>query len=107
MIKNYLLVAFRNLTRNKGFSFINILGLAIGMAACLLIIQYVTYELSFDNFQVNKARIFRIDQDRYNNGKLSTQWTAGAFGAGNAIKVLPEVQDVVKLALTGEVLAQL
>ena len=37
MIKNYLLVAFRNLTKNKGFSFINIFGLAIGMAACLLI----------------------------------------------------------------------
>jgi len=105
MLKNYLLVAFRNLKRNKGFSFINILGLAIGMAACLLIIQYVTYELSFDNFHANKARIFRIDQDRYNNGKLSTQWTAGTFGAGNAIKVLPEVQDVVKMVGSGDILA--
>jgi putative ABC transport system permease protein len=105
MLKNYLLVAFRNLKRNKGFSFINILGLAIGMAACLLIIQYVTYELSFDNFHANKARIFRIDQDRYNNGKLSTQWTSGAFAVGNAIKVLPEVQDVVKLVGSGDVLA--
>jgi putative ABC transport system permease protein len=105
MFKNYLLVAFRNLTKNKGFSFINIMGLAIGMAACLLIIQYVTYELSFDNFQANKARIFRIDQDRYNNGKLSTQWTAGAFAAGNAIKVLPDVQDVVKMVGSGDVLA--
>ena len=105
MFKNYLLVAFRNLTKNKGFSFINIMGLAIGMAACLLIIQYVTYELSFDDFQANKARIFRIDQDRYNNGKLSTQWTAGAFATGNAIKVLPEVQDVVKMVGSGDVLA--
>jgi putative ABC transport system permease protein len=105
MIKNYLLVAFRNLAKNKAFSFINILGLAIGMAACLLIIQYVTYELSFDNFQANKARVFRIDQDRYNNGKLSTKWTAGAFAVGNAIKALPEVQDVVKMAGAGDLLA--
>jgi putative ABC transport system permease protein len=105
MFKNYLLVAFRNLKKNKAFSFINILGLAIGMAACLLIIQYVTYELSFDNFQANKARIFRVDQDRYNNGKLSTKWTAGAFAVGNAIKVLPEVQTVVKMVGAGDILA--
>ena len=105
MFKNYLLVAFRNLKKNKAFSFINILGLAIGMAACLLIIQYVTYELSFDSFHANKARIFRVDQDRYNNGKLSTKWTAGAFAVGSAIKVLPEVQDVVKLVGAGDVLA--
>lgn len=105
MFKNYLLVALRNLKKNKAFSFINILGLAIGMAACLLIIQYVTFELSFDNFQANKARIFRIDQDRYNNGKLSTKWTAGAFAVGNAIKVLPEVENVVKMVGAGDVLA--
>jgi len=105
MFKNYLLVAFRNLKKNKAFSFINIFGLAIGMAACLLIIQYVTYELSFDSFHANKARIFRVDQDRYNNGKLSTQWTAGAFAVGNGIKVLPEVQDIVKMVGAGDVLA--
>lgn len=105
MFKNYLLVALRNLKKNKAFSFINILGLAIGMAACLLIIQYVTYELSFDNFHVKKERIFRVDQDRYNNGKLSTKWTAGAFAVGNAIKVLPEVEDIAKLVGAGDVLA--
>ncbi len=105
MFKNYLLVAFRNLTKNKAFSFINIAGLAIGMAACLLIIQYVSYELSFDNFHANKARIFRINQDRYTNGKLTTQWTAGAFGVGNAIKVLPEIEDVVKMVGSGDIQA--
>ncbi|WP_183577763.1 ABC transporter permease [Mucilaginibacter sp. X5P1] len=105
MFKNYLLVAFRNLTKNKAFSFINIAGLAIGMAACLLIIQYVSYELSFDNFHANKARIFRVNQDRYNSGKLSTQWTSGAFAVGNAIKVLPEIEDVVKMLGTSDILA--
>ena len=69
MIKNYLLIAFRNLLKNKGFSFINIFGLAIGMAACLLILQYVTFELSFDKFHTKGDRIYRINQDRYDNGK--------------------------------------
>ena len=79
MLKNYLLIALRNLKKNKAFSFINIVGLAIGMAAGLLIIQYVVFELSFDNFHVKKERIFRVSQDRLNNGKLSTQWAGGAF----------------------------
>ncbi|MEN0055332.1 MAG: ABC transporter permease [Mucilaginibacter sp.] len=106
MLKNYLLVAFRNLSKNKAFSFINIIGLAIGMAACLLILQYVNFELSFDSFNAKKDRIYRINQDRYNNGKLSTQWAGGAFAPGNAFKaVLPEIEDFVKIVGDGQALA--
>ncbi|WP_426671698.1 ABC transporter permease [Mucilaginibacter sp. McL0603] len=105
MIKNYLLVAFRNLTKNKGFSFINIFGLAIGMAACLLILQYVTFELSFDKFHTKGDRIYRINQDRYDNGKLSTRWAGGAFAPGSEFKVqLPEIEDFVKMVPAGQVL---
>lgn len=106
MIKNYLLVAFRNLTKNKGFSFINIFGLAIGMAACLLILQYVTFELSFDNFHTKKDRVFRVTQDRYDRGKLATQWAGGAFAEGNAFKNnFAEVEDYLKLVSAGPILA--
>src|SRR6478735_5336635 len=77
MIKNYLRVAFRNLIRNSAFSFINISGLAIGMAACLLILQYVSFELSYDNFIAKGDRLYRLNQDRYTGGKLSTRWAAG------------------------------
>ncbi|HTD99597.1 MAG TPA: ABC transporter permease [Mucilaginibacter sp.] len=105
MLKNYLLVAFRNLTKHKAFSFINIVGLAIGMAACLLILQYVTFELSFDNFHAKKDRIYRINQDRFNNGKLSTRWAGGAFAPGTVFKAsLPEIEDFVKMVPAGEVL---
>jgi putative ABC transport system permease protein len=105
MFKNYLLVAFRNLTKNKAFSFINISGLAIGMAACLLILQYVKFELSFDNFHAKKERIYRINQDRYNNGKLSTRWAGGAFAPGTVFKNnLPEIEDVVKISPAGDIL---
>ena len=106
MIKNYLLIAFRNLKKHKAFSFINIVGLAIGMAAGLLIIQYVVFELSYDNFHAKKERVFRVAQDRYNNGKLSTQWAAGAFATGSKFKAnFPQIEDYVKIVGAGPVLA--
>ena len=106
MIKNYLLIAFRNLSKNKVFSFINIFGLAVGMAAGLLIIQYVSFELSFDTFQTKKDRVYRVTQDRYDRGKLSTQWAAGAFAEGNAFKNnFPQVEDFEKIVGEGPQLA--
>ena len=104
MFTNYLKIAWRNATRHKAYSAINILGLAIGIAACLLILQYVSFELSYENFQVNKDRIYRVQQDRYDKGKLSTQWAAGAYAVGNSFKAaIPEIEDYVKVAQGGRV----
>ena len=63
MIRNYLKIAFRNLIKHKAYSFINIFGLAIGIASCLLIILYVQNELSYDRFNKNADRIYRINTD--------------------------------------------
>lgn len=60
MFKNYLKIAFRNLLRNKAHSFINILGLAIGMTCCIVIFLYVSQELSFDHYHKDAGRIYRI-----------------------------------------------
>jgi putative ABC transport system permease protein len=60
MLQNYLKIALRNLLRNKVYSFINILGLAIGVCACLVIFLLVSFELSFDNFHPDRERIYRI-----------------------------------------------
>jgi len=60
MIKNYFKIAFRNLWNNKGFSAINILGLAIGITTCLIIMLFVYNELSYDRFNAKSARIVRI-----------------------------------------------
>lgn len=60
MFRNYLKIAFRNFKRNKGFSLINILGLAVGMAVSLMMLMYVISEISFENFHINKDRIYRI-----------------------------------------------
>lgn len=106
MFKNYLKIAWRNIKRHKAYSAINILGLAIGIAACLLILQYVAYELSYEDFQVNKDRVYRVQQDRYDNGKLSTQWAAGAYAVGNSFKdAIPEIEDYVKVVGNGRVTA--
>jgi putative ABC transport system permease protein len=106
MIKNYLRVVFRNLAKNKAFSFINIVGLAVGMAACLLIMQYVSFELSYDNFHTKGDRLYRINQDRYTGGKLSTVWAAGASAAAPAFKAAfpDEIEDYTKLLSTGQAL---
>ena len=59
MLKNNFKIAFRNMIKHKAFSGINILGLAIGMAACLLIFFYIFDEFSYDNFYQDASRIFR------------------------------------------------
>lgn len=60
MFKNYLKIAFRNLLRHKIYSLINISGLAIGMACCILILLFVRDELSYDRFHENSDRIYRL-----------------------------------------------
>jgi putative ABC transport system permease protein len=60
MLKNYFKIAFRNLWRHRVFSFINILGLTVGMTACFLIFLYVHFELSYDSFHSKANRIYRV-----------------------------------------------
>jgi putative ABC transport system permease protein len=64
MFNNYLKIAFRNLKKTKLFSLINILGLAVGMTACLLILHYVSFEKSYDKFHENSERIYRLRYER-------------------------------------------
>lgn len=106
MIANFFLVALRNLFKHKIFSFINIFGLALGIAASLLILQYARYELSYDKFEANSQRIYRLQTDRYNEGKVSTQWAAGPTGLGPAVRdALPEVEAFARLTGTGGVMS--
>ncbi|WP_299533484.1 ABC transporter permease [Ulvibacterium sp.] len=107
MFKNYLKIAWRNLIKNKIYSWINIGGLAIGIVACLLILQYVAFEYSYENFHEKEDRIYRVQQDRYDNGKLSTQWAAGAYAVGNSFKeAIPEIEEYVKVSKTGDIIVE-
>ncbi|HWV74751.1 MAG TPA: ABC transporter permease [Pseudosphingobacterium sp.] len=60
MWKNHIKIALRNANRHKGYTFLNVAGLAIGMAACLVIYFFIKNELSYDNFHVNADRIYRV-----------------------------------------------
>lgn len=98
MLKNNLIIAWRSLIKNKVYSTINILGLAVGMAAFLLISLYVRHELNYDTFHENKENIYRVQQNRYNKGELTTQWAAGCAGIGPDLqKNFPEVEKFVKM----------
>ncbi len=106
MFNNYLKSLWRYVARNKGFTFINVSGLAIGMLACMLIAQFVLHELSYDNFLENNDRIFRLQLDRYNKGEITTRWAAGAAGIGPDLKAnFPEVEEYVRLHRRTSVLA--
>ena len=107
MLQNYFKIAWRNVKRHKGYAAINISGLAIGVAACLLILQYVSFELSYEDFQVNRDQIYRVKQDRYDAGKLSTEWVGGAYAVGNSFKAeIPEIEDYVKLVKRNAVVTE-
>src|SRR5580704_2663623 len=97
MIQNYLKTAFRSLWKNKGFAAINILGLAIGLATCLLILIFVMDELSYDRWNENADRIYRLDNEISFSGNHFDQVTDPA-PAGPAIRRdYPEVEKEVRL----------
>ena len=96
MFKNYIITAYRNIFRNKYFSIINIAGLAIGMAACIMIGQYVFYELSYDRFHRDYRQIYRLVNVRHY--PTHTDESAGSVVAlGPAMKELfPEVKSFAR-----------
>src|SRR4029079_9946061 len=97
MIKNYLLTAWRNLLKNKTFSTINILGLAIGIAAFLLIVNYLRFEYSFDNFNVNKTHIYRVPVAVAETGGKPQTFAFTYPAVAPALKKdFPEVQEAVR-----------
>ena len=101
MLRNYLKTAFRSLWKNKGFSAINILGLAIGLATCLLILIYVTDELSYDRFNVNADRIYRIDNDIRFGGNSMSLAVAPAPAGPTFLRDYPEVEKEVRFRGNG------
>ncbi|MGY4535784.1 putative ABC transport system permease protein [Mucilaginibacter sp. UYNi724] len=108
MIKNHLKIAWRILLHQKVFSLINIAGLAIGLMACLLIVQYISFELSYDNFQKNGANIYRVKHEAYSDGNLTENLAKTYSAVGPALKAdFPDVQEVARVSkLEGQVSAQ-
>ncbi len=69
MIRNFFKITFRNISRHKAFTFINVTGLAIGLAASLLILLWVQDEMSFETFNTNASDIYRVEEDQFYSGR--------------------------------------
>lgn len=97
MIKNYFKIAWRNLWKNKVFSFINIIGLAVGMAAFMVIMMFVAYEKSFDNFHTKN--IYRLNEVQTIGQQGATQKVAlSMFPMGPALKLeFPEIKNFTRV----------
>jgi putative ABC transport system permease protein len=97
MFKNYIKTALRTLLKNKSFTIINVLGLALGLAACLLIAFYVIDELSYDRFNTKADRIYRVNADIKFGGNSSSYAVTQPPLASELKANFPEVERAVRL----------
>ena len=98
MFKNYVITAYRNLLKTRVFSLINILGLAIGITSCLLILHYVNYERSFDRFHENNDRIYRLRYERTDEAGQAVKFASCCPPAAASIRGnYPEVEKIGRL----------
>jgi putative ABC transport system permease protein len=97
MFKTFVKISFRNLWRYKIFSFINVLGLAIGMASCFLIFLYVRFEFSYDSFHRNADRTYRLVADVTNSTGTHPGYQTSAPMARSIKTSFPEVQSITRV----------
>lgn len=106
MLKNYLLVAWRNALSHKGYSLINVAGLSVGIAVTVMLLLFVTHEMSYDDFHRNKDRVYRI-QAKINYGEqtITTYSLSAAFG-GLIQEASTGIKNFVRLREPGRVVVQ-
>ena len=97
MFKNYLKIAWRNLMKNKTFSFINIFGLAIGFTCCMLISLYIYNELSYDTYQKNGHRIYQLNTASVQDGKEEKNANTAAPLGPTMQQEFPEIERTARL----------
>ncbi|HEY5406438.1 MAG TPA: ABC transporter permease [Ginsengibacter sp.] len=104
MLKNHLKIAIRNRWKNKAFSAIKIIGLASGLAVCLLIVLYVKDELSDDKYNANADRIYRLDGDIYFNSTEANMATAPDPLPTALLRDYPEAEQMARIKKQGDIL---
>ncbi len=98
MIRNYFKTAFRNLWRNKAFSVINIVGLSVALACCMLILLYTMDEVSYDRFNVNKDKIYRIVVNSTSPVGTTNKYASTGMMQGPSFKQqIPEIENFVRI----------
>jgi putative ABC transport system permease protein len=106
MLRNYLKIALRNILKNKAFSIINISGLAVGMACCVLILLFVTDELTYDSYHEQAGNIFRMVATSRSSGEERDFVPLGAPYAEFFKNALPEVKNAVRFYPHGRMLVE-
>ncbi|WP_429398996.1 ABC transporter permease [Mucilaginibacter lappiensis] len=106
MFRNYLKVALRNIWRNKAFSAINIIGLALGLAICFLISLFVIDELSYDKFNLKADRIFRVNADFKVNGTQFNARETPPSMASILVNEYPQIENAVRIKSNGKILVK-
>ena len=97
MIRNYIKTAYRSLLKNKGFTFLNVLGLSVGLATCLLIVFYVVDELSYDKYNTNAANIYRMTVDAKLNGNAGVYATTEVNWKDVLKTNFPEIEKTTRM----------
>ena len=98
MVKSFFTLAIRNLLKRKLYSFINIFGLAIGVAVCLVILRYVDFELSYDSFHKNAGQLYRTKTTTYRNGELRGSGILSGYAQGPSLLAdVPEIKSYVPI----------
>src|SRR5450432_3131970 len=101
MIRNYIKTALRSLLKNKGFTALNVLGLALGLATCLLIVFYVFDELNFDSYNKKSDRIYRINEEIKFGGNENSYAVSPAPAAAALKSDFPEIEQVARFRNQG------
>jgi putative ABC transport system permease protein len=105
MLLNHFKIAFRSLFKQRRYTLLNIAGLAMGMATCLLLLQYVGYELSFDRFHTDSDQIYRVINDRFQNGERVQKGTITYPTIGPVMaEEYPEIERYTRIFFEGNAL---
>lgn len=97
MLKSYLKLAYRNIIRHKRYAFLNITGLAVGLAACLLMASYIIHEMSFETMHPSRDRIFRVNGRIPMGGRILLNAVVGAPFGPTIEESLPEIEESVRI----------
>src|SRR5215813_13144526 len=98
MIKNYFKIALRHLWRNRLYTFVNVIGLSIGMTCALLAMLYVHDELSYDRFHKNERELYRLTTTLTNHdGSQQTLGTTGQVQGPAFKEAIPEILDYLRM----------
>ena len=97
MIRNYITTAIRNLLKHKGYSVINVIGLALGLAGCILMLLYIRYETSYDDYNLKKDRMYRIEDNLLWSGSVNKTATTPSAWTPVLLADYPSIEQLTRL----------